>query len=439
MKIEKGTPRIHQCLVSSCSEYLKSAGLPELYGAPVAFTMIQAIVGKRFWFRTKRGPVFLSAFRFLIGSPGIGKSMATDLVQRCLTEAKLDVPIAPSSITRASLVDELGNANMTRRVWGMDANDQISTILINASEYGVFIGPNPGDDLYRTMCELGDGRNYRETRRSLKGEALEIKSPYINMLTATQPEHFATHFPREAWKAGYASRCDFYYSEDMSEDSSFYLDYDPDEDAALQEDIEEFARTVAHDLQCIFATIDKSTAHQMKLSPEASKRFLHWCDVERIETEFTHPWLLDYNARRRFRLRKDCALFCLARGETDYVISEADVENAIAIHAKQDHGLVDLTHKIMTSDNGDILKMVHSWALRAFAQRGGRPITKAMLSEYVMTKCKLHEVSLIMRHLVDNGVMLEVTHGPSAIKGINQEYAIPQYKPNPLWSSKGDN
>lgn len=442
MKQELVKKRIHACLATSISEYFKTIGVPAIYGPPVAFTLIQAVVGKTVFFRTKKGFVFLSGYRFLIGAPGIGKSMAVDFIAKCLTEAKIGVPIAPSSITRASLMDDLADTDC-RRAWGRDAQEQVSTILINSSEYGVFIGVKPGDDLYRTMCELFDCRNYKETRRSQKND-LEIKNPYVNMITGTQPEHFSQHFPREAWKAGYASRCDFYYSEDLTDDAVYYLDYNEAEAVSENMQEDEFIKTIAHDLQCMLADIQnengvRKPGKQIYMSAEAQARFEHWHMVERRATEFTHPWLIDYNARRTFRLRRDAALFCLCRGDTNYVIQASDFEHAIALHIEQDRGLTILTDKIMTSDNGDILSMVHQWAVRVFMDTKNKPLPRGMVTEFIMHKVKTHEVAPILRHLIEHEILIEVKTAPSGIGNSVVNLTVPMLKPNLNWLPLGKN
>lgn len=426
MKQENGPKRIQVSLIESFSNFIADQGLPLTYGPPAAMTILSSMIGRRLFIRTNRGRMFLNAFRFLIGAPGIGKSLTTDLVDQCLKESKLGVMTAAKSVTKASFVDEIA-AESSRRPWGVDASEIVSALLVNSSEYGVFLGDKTDESLLRTLCDMFDGRTYIETRRSIKTGPITVEIPYLNILTATQPEHFAVQFPRQAWASGMANRCDFYVSETMAESPDYYLDYS-EESNSRNNLVNSFCRDVAHDLQCIAADISANVGKQIVLTEEARDRFIDWYEHDRVKTQLTHPWLLDYNTRRAFRLRRDAALVAIARADTDYTITLPDLNYTIDLHLDQEFGLINLLHKAVASDSADIINLIYAWAMREFLETK-KPIQHSRLTEQILTKVEVSKVNYIISHLISTEALFAIKQRERS-PGVYDNLSVPEYKPN---------
>lgn len=350
---------------------------------------------------------------------------------------KAEIKIAPSSMTRASLVDVLADKSCIRTM-GKTGNEIIQALLINSSEYGALIGEGNDNSFYTLMQEVWDGRDYSESRRSNKDGTTVIRNPYLNMLTCTQPGHFNQHFNKQAWERGYASRCDYYYTEMVNDDFQYYLDYIPSETDKENSARSEFVRSIAHDLQHIWAQLNNENgprdARQVFIDRESVQRLEHWYRVEREETEFRHPWLVDYNKRRFFRLRRDICLFATARaGMENYTANLIDTENAIKMHARQDTELKLMLQRITSSETGDILQLTHAWLVDAWNKNKKAPIERRLVTQYLNQKVKQNEVGYVYKHLVECEVIIEIKSGPSTTPGVEMTYATPRVIPNIKW------
>lgn len=437
MKQELGQQRILTCLHTSCCEYFREIGVPVEFAAPAMYTVVSSVIGRRLYYYSKRGFAQLNGFRFLVSGPGGGKSLAIDFVRKVLLQTELKIPLMPSSVTKASLVDELAKDD-NRTQMGRDGADRINHSTVLASEYGVLIGQHVHSDFFHTMCELFDGRHYIETRRHLD-KPIEIHNPYLNMLAGTQPTHWGIQFPREAWGMGYASRCDFYFA-DVSESSfQFFEDADPNA-ASDDHGVPKFIRDVAHDLQCLFERIVPDPAKpndfgfQVKWSAAGKKAFLEWDREKKVQTAFKDPWLLDYNQRRQFRLWRDAALCCLFRHDTEFVVEQQDFDLAFAIFSPQEDLLVQYLHRISSSADGDIIKSTWAWAMATCA-RTKRPISYGILKEFLLGKVDGYKVEGLIKHMVDMEALTAITSYTRPDKVI-VNLASPMFKPEMDWMKR---
>lgn len=316
---------------------------------------------------------------------------------------------------------------------GLDLGDIINQTTLLASEYGVLIGAHVKEDFYHTMCELFDGSFYKETRRSLNRD-IEIPSPFMTMLAGTQPTHWNITFPKESWGLGYASRCDFYFSDVNDADLSCFEDvacsmFNTEQDSnTLDSIVHEFA----HDLQCLVKDRVDKIAQQLLMSKRAWEVYSEWYNNERLKTEFKDPWLLDYNSRRGFRLRRDMALCCLARGDENYEISEEDFNLAIKIFRKQELQLTTYFNKIRVSADADVALSTYKWVLNRYVMTRNN-IPRSLLLEYIGNRVdSIHKAEKILEYLTQAGALDE--HLTMKTKGGNEiPLSSPQYSPVPDW------
>lgn len=385
---------------------------------------------------TSKGPAFLNAYRFIIAGPGAGKSLAVKFVKDVIQQTELVCPIMPASITKESLIDELAT-DKCRVMLGFDAAEKVNAGLVLASEYGVLIGHYINPDFFHTMCTLWDGEHYKETRRSLPNP-IEIFNPYVNMLAGTQPTHWAQQFPRKAWSMGYASRCDFTFSSVNEQDVSAFDPVVLDLSGTIPDKVPMFIREVAHDFQIIQAQIHHpdspkhKPAIQLLPSDEAQKFFRHWYMIERLETEFREPALLDYNTRRAFRAWRDGALMSLLRGNTDYKTVEAeDFAVAINLHSENDAQLLEHYYRAYNSEDGQIAESIWSWCVQ-HELKTNTPVSFAELKKFTAMKTDQHKVDKIIRYLVDVGALIETK---SFVKpnGVKVNLSTPVYTSNRKW------
>lgn len=425
--------RIHDCLLTSCYEYFQEVDIPVEFAAPCAFTLVSTVIGKMAYRKSNKGLAFLNGFRFLVAGPGTGKSLAIHFVEDILDQTQLDIRALPSSMTRASLVDHLAFDQHFKRTASYDDTQQITSGLLLSSEYGVLIGGHTDTTFYHLMCDLWDSRTkvtYSESRRSNPNEVPEIINPYINMLAGTQPAHLTEAFPIDAWKKGYASRCDFYFSELSTPDLSVFDDA-PDTEFDTQ--VPQFYREVAHDLQWLYEKLIKKRLRVM-WTPEGREAFMHWAKVIAPETEFTHPVLIEYNARRQFRLWRDCALTMLCRKDRDDAITAEDVQFVVNTNTAAEAALLEHTYRIGSSGDGEIVDKAYSWLLKEYTANGQKPIRHGMFVDFLVHQTERVKVKGIIEHMIEIGALKKLE---KRLTKSGNEVPLPQPVYQPILDYQG--
>ncbi len=430
MKQEPGKNRIHDCLIVSCCKHFIDVGIPVEFAAPCVYVLLGSVVGRKLFLYTKRQYAFLNSFRFLISGPGGGKSLAIDFVRQVIDQARIKVPVMSSSVTKASMVDELGK-DESRTQLGRDATERINQSTVLASEYGILVGEHVHADWFHTLCDLFDGRSYTETRR-MKTEPVVIHNPYLNMLAGTQPMHWGKQFPREAWSLGYASRCDFYFADVQDSDFEFFKDQRPPSVEA-SEGVHPTIREFAHDLQCIHASVLSKLATQILWEAKAARFIESWATDTRKATEFKDPWLQDYNQRRLFRLWRDCALAALARKDFNGEINPQDFTTAYNIFDPQEELLVEHLHRSVNAGESDVLDKIWSWSVTVFFKTRA-PIPYSNLLNFVTKQVDTYKARNIIDNLCDTGALAKV-ESYTRPDGIKVNLSVPEFIPNTKWKT----
>jgi hypothetical protein len=144
----------------------------------------------------------------LVAPPGVGKFVISS-IRELWSETKNPTngqgifKVAPSSVTKASLMDRLAAA---KRQAPLESGDPtiFHSLLVAAEELGVLM---PGYDL-EFIAALNDIYNcppwYDESRRASAIKELKIDNPHLNLLAGTQPGWLGSVFPEEAWSSGLA-------------------------------------------------------------------------------------------------------------------------------------------------------------------------------------------------------------------------------------------
>ena len=83
---------------------------PLIFRKWAAITILAGALERKVWVHTKGSNLYPNMFTILVGPPGVGKSEVTSRVHTLWSELE-DHYIASSSVSKASLVDELAEAN----------------------------------------------------------------------------------------------------------------------------------------------------------------------------------------------------------------------------------------------------------------------------------------------------------------------------------------
>ena len=213
--------------LDSFLEVTADAPSPARFRLWAGIAAISAAAEKRIWTRTGKSwqtefDVFPSLYTLLVSPPAIGKGQAIGPVERIWHRAKGNITgrlkVAPRSMTKASLVDEMAKAQRhipLNKFAGTEALSveflEYSSLAILAEELGVLISTHDLDFL-SLLTEIYNSKAvYSETRRTNK-LSVEVFNPQITFLGGTQPAFLASILPEEAWGMGAMSRIIMIYS-----------------------------------------------------------------------------------------------------------------------------------------------------------------------------------------------------------------------------------
>lgn len=191
-------------------DYTEGIPSPEIFRLWSGIAALAGAMERRVWIETARSKLFPNLYTLLVAPPGVGKSQAISHVTELWYTAK-GLHVAPDNVTKPALIDAIGAASR-KLVLSETGLMEFHSLLVASSEFGVLV---PAHDLefLNTLNHIYDcPRNYRENRRSMGDNQVDITNPQLNILGGTQPAYLANLLPEEAWGMGFTARVIMVYS-----------------------------------------------------------------------------------------------------------------------------------------------------------------------------------------------------------------------------------
>lgn len=196
--------------VGDFMEYTAFALSTEIHRKWTAISLVAGALERRVWAKAGDRITYPNLYVLLVAPPGVGKQIIDDAKQLWLdTDGKLHV--APDSVTRASLIDELANSPSTR----IQPDRKVflyHSLIVPAEEFEVLLPHYDSDFISRLNRIWNNPAEHRETRRYGKPPEIKIMNPQLNILAGVQPAYFSAHFQEEAWHTGLIRRIIMVYS-----------------------------------------------------------------------------------------------------------------------------------------------------------------------------------------------------------------------------------
>lgn len=339
-----------------------------------AIATVAASLERRCWVETAKKTLYPNLYVLLVGPPGSGKTVSIDEAKDLLREVK-GFHLAPSSVTSASLIDAIADAERTIVTPG--GLVEYKSLIVQASEFGVLV---PSHDL-EFMAVLNDiydnPRVFSQRRRHQnQGKNREIICPQLNMLAGAQPGFLSSLLPEEAWSMGFTSRLIMIYS--SSAPSVELFDEAPfknGEQQALRAGLFSMAKLMG----------------RFNWQLEAAEQMSAWAR-EGMTPVPESPRLQHYNSRRVIYACKLSMIASASRScGTETIIRLADVQRAREWLLHAEALMPDIFRDMVGRSDAQVLQELHFYLWRLWV-KDKKAIHEARLLAFLSTKAPSEKV-----------------------------------------------
>lgn len=370
---------------------------PRIFRKWGAISVISGALERKVWVRTLGSKLYPNMYVVLVAPPGVGKTEITWRVRK-LWEGLEDHHIASTSVTKASLIDELADAN--RRWVDPKQNPPVThfnSLLMCINELGVLL-PSYENEFMNTLTDLWDCKHYSERRRTSKIE-IDVENPQLNMLAACTPSYLMHVLPEGAWDQGFLSRTMLIYSGDRQLRSLFSHETVNEAQFGMLQD-------QLLDISNLFG--------EMGFTKEAATAMDHFHMTDG-DPRPDHPKLLSYNIRRTVHLLKLCMVSAVSRSDK-LVITIEDYERAHDWMLEAELYMPDIFKAMAQGGAGKTMEEAWHFIFTLYAKEG-KPILKHRLINFLQERVPVHNIQPTI-DMMEQGKMIErsLTPGGDAYK-----------------------
>lgn len=380
--------------------YTEGKGSPRIYRLWSAIFTIGAVCERKVWLTTAKGKLYPNQYILLVGPAGIGKSLCTNIIYELLDQIRTpETPfhIAPTSVTKASLIDSLSEADR-RIIRPMESPAVISfnSLTIVPNEFGVFL-PSWEGDFMSTLTDLWDCKHYSETRRTAKIN-ISIPNSQLNMFSATTPVYLNSLLPEGAWEQGFMSRILVVYSGEIIHTNLFDL---------LNFDEKNYLELV-QDLRDIYNTFG-----EFQVTDEAKLAINDW-SMKGGPPVPDHPKLTSYSARRAAHLLKLCMVASMA-SDSDRIITIDHFAEALDWLVQLETFMPDVFKSMKTGGDGRAIEECWHYAMQVY-MKTKQPVPEHRIVHFLQEKVPVHNIARILE-VMERAKLLEKKYMDSGGQG----------------------
>lgn len=367
-------------------EYTENISSPPLFRKWAAISTVAGALERKVWIRTLGSRLYPNMYVVLVAPPGVGKTEVTWRVRK-LWESLEDHHIASTSVTKASLIDELAEAN--RRWVDPKAENPVThfnSLLLCINELGVLL-PAYENEFMNTLTDLWDCKHYSERRRTSKIE-IDIKAPQLNLVAACTPSYLMHVLPEGAWDQGFLSRTMLIYSGERQLRSLFA-------DTSFDESLYSILENRLGEIAGMFG--------ELKFTRDAAQAVDHFHMTDG-EPKPDHPKLMSYNIRRTVHLLKLCMVSSVSRS-SQFLIEIEDFQRAYDWLTEAEQWMPDIFKAMSQGGAGKTMEEAWHFIFTAHAKEG-KPVLKHRLINFLQERVPVHNIQTTI-DMMEQGKMIE--------------------------------
>lgn len=368
------------------SRYMANKGSPGIFVRWAGIFAIAAALERKVWIRSAKGVLYPNLYVITVGPPGAGKTLSTSVVYDFLTKLD-DHHIAPSSVTKASLIDALNGAERKLiRPQDDPAIVSFNSLTVASDELGVFL-PSYENDFMNVLTNIYDCRVYSETRRTAKIN-IKMEAPQLNFTAATTPSFLMGTLPEGAWDQGFLSRTMLIYS-GAEPPRALFSDFQWD--AAMEAMLET-------DLRHIGALYGR-----MSFSEDAKELIEAW-HISGGDPVPNHPKLQHYNTRRTAHLLKLCMIASVAETD-DLVITVDHFAQALDWLSEAEAVMPDIFKAMKRGGDASVIEECYHFAYTLWMKEKPTPILEHRLFHFLQERTPVHNVERMLKVMEQAGLL----------------------------------
>lgn len=388
--------------IDGFERYTEHLNSPPIFRKWAAIWTIASALERKVWCRTGQGVLYPNLYVFIIGPPGAGKTAAANVARDLLLGID-DLHVAPTSVTRASLIDNLKESE--RKIVRPRETPpfvEFNSLALLSNELGVLL-PSYENDFMSVLTDLYDCLVYAESRRS-KDTRIAIPNPCLNLMAATTPSYLNNFLPQGAWDQGFLSRTIMVYAGAPPRRSLFAdPNFSSDIKSRLEHDLNEIAQ--------MFGKLD--------FDPEVVGAVDAWHLGGGVPVP-DHPKLQHYNTRRTAHLIKLMCIASVARSD-DYIVLLDDFVEALGWLTEAEAAMPDVFKSMVSGGDSQIIAECWHFAYKQYI-RNNVPITEARVAMFLQERTPAHNIKNILDVMVRSGILTE-----EMVQGVGKAYV-----PKPL-------
>jgi hypothetical protein len=366
--------------IESFEEYSKGLSSPALFKRWGAIVCLAMAMERKVFLRTNLGALYPNLYVMAIAPPGVGKTLITSKVGD-LIRSLPEHHVAPSSVTRASLIDALVASE--RRVvipQGTPPVLSFNALAVVQNEMGVFL-PAYDTEFMATLTDLYDGKKYSEKKRS-KDINNSLDHPCLSLFGATTVAYLYDTMPEQAWDHGFLSRTILIHSGEMIIRSLFDF-------VEMPEQVE---KDLIHDLKII-----GNLTGRFKFTQDAATAIDRWHQSGGTPKP-DHPKLTNYNSRRTTHILKLCMVAAVSEGN-ELIITLEHFHRALEWLLEAESFMPDIFKSMSVGGDAKAIEDTYYWAYKIYMKEG-KNISEDRIVEYLANKVPAHSVERIMQLMV---------------------------------------